>query len=107
MASSSGPRGIGIVDRRRVVGEDLAHAALQGAHRLATRRDDEPAGDRPGVVQAADVVDRPQPGRLHDVVDVGGGEPVAPGDAPQDAVEAADQLGPGVLVARGGASRQA
>jgi hypothetical protein len=53
------------------------------------------------------MVDRPQPRGLHDVVDVGGGEPVAPGDAAQDAVQAPDQLGPGVLVALGGAARQA
>ena len=96
MASGAGAL---VARLRRLGGGQLAHAALERAHRLAARGDGEPAGDRTGVVEAVEVQERAAPGDLDDVVGVRVAEAVAAGDRVQHGVQERDEGAPGVLAA--------
>jgi hypothetical protein len=89
-----------------IVDQDLAHAALQHAHRLASDGRDEPPGDGAGIVQPLEVIERAQPCGLHDILDVRGAQPVALGHGVEDAVEACHEVIPRALVAGRRRTRQ-
>jgi hypothetical protein len=84
---------------RKFVDESFALAALEGAQGLAAGGHRQPAADRLGLPDAADMCARPRPGCLHDILEIGRIESIAADNRTNRGCEPRNQHFPRVRIA--------
>src|SRR4051794_22481317 len=88
-------------ERLDLVARLAARAAPERPQALPASGRGQPAAEGVRIPDLREVLDQPQPARLHDVGRVAGPEPVPASDAPHKARVARDEIVPRALVATG------